>query len=285
MTLTEAQLAERPNQLGGSDMASILGWTTTRTAYQTWKRKTGRDTESRRETEEMEWGSVLERPILLHCAEKFGEPIEPKSDTIRDEEYPFLVATVDGLSPDGLTIYEVKCVSVFVAKRDWSLGEEDGVPIYYITQAAHYLGIRRDAERVVFFVLVGGNKLHRFEITRAACGDLIATNRAFAVSWWFDHVVADVPPDPVNSRDAADLWRQAEDAKTIAPTPEIVGAFEQLNTIRRRIKADTALAEPLAVTIQNYMGDAEILPINDREEVTWKRTKTGRMFRGPWSNR
>ena len=88
------------------------------------------------------------------------------------------------------TILECKTASEYMSKL---FGEEgsDHIPDYYLTHCLWYLKLT-GAKVCYLAVLIGGNKFRMYRIERD--DDLIESIFKQVKAFWFNHVIADVPP-------------------------------------------------------------------------------------------
>ncbi|GAB3459483.1 YqaJ viral recombinase family nuclease [Actinophytocola sediminis] len=122
-------------------MCGLSPWAT---PYQVWLEKTGRaDPEpDLASLERMRWGTLLEPVLLAEWDERNPEYIlTGGAGLYADAEYPWMLATVDGLAwtPDQALagVVEAKTGSHRTAMR-WAEGE---TPVYYVTQVQWYMRI------------------------------------------------------------------------------------------------------------------------------------------------
>lgn len=153
-------LALRGRGIGGSDVASICGFSKWTSAYTLWAQKTGLVESNVEYSEPMEWGNRLE-PVIL---DKF-EHEHPELKVLRDvgtwshPDREWQIANPDAVfeREDGtLGIIEVKTAAY---EDDW----RDGVPQYYETQVQWYLQTF-DFDFAYVVVLFHGNKYQEFEL-------------------------------------------------------------------------------------------------------------------------
>lgn len=194
---------ERQKYIGGSDIAAILGLSPWRNAVDLWLDKTtprregdGNNAVAKRR------GSRLEPYIIDMICEDYGLEIVERNHRYLDDEYPFLAAEIDFEYQDPETGQvengEIKTVHPF-KKKEWGEVETDSLPLYYLTQVHHGMGVRH-ARRCRVFALIG-DELRPYVVERD--DELIASMRARAVDFWTRYVVPQVQP-PLNFDDGED---------------------------------------------------------------------------------
>jgi putative phage-type endonuclease len=134
---SEAWKSWRSKGLGGSDSASLLGWSPYKTALELWQEKVGlRKPEfSPFQLSAMERGKTLEPEIRKWYEEKVGAKF--KEDIGEHKRHSFIRASYDGINfdfknPDGSKgrILEIKAPN----KNDHALAGAGMVPEKYLTQ-------------------------------------------------------------------------------------------------------------------------------------------------------
>ena len=223
-----AWLAARRLGIGGSDVAAILGLSRWKTAVDVWLDKLGR-LPPQPETEAMRFGTLLEPVIIEEFSRRTGMEVRRGLPMQQHEQHTFMLASLDGLVEDRQAIVEAKTARM---ADGWG---EDGtaeIPPYYQTQVAHYMAV---TGAVVAFVpvLIGGSDFRIYEVERdeGFIADLVEAERAF----WFDHVLAEVPPEPVNAADALRLWAR-DDGSEFEVGEEIADKVARLKVAKAELK-------------------------------------------------
>ena len=151
---TEEWLRWRQKGIGGSDVAPILGISKWSSAIDIWLSKTNQKRDEVVENEAMTWGKILEPVIRDRFREVTGRKVIEVHAILQNEEHPFMIADIDGLTTDDSgepAILECKCVSEF-KRSEW----ETDIPVYYRTQVEHYLAVTGLSIAYVA-ALIGGN--------------------------------------------------------------------------------------------------------------------------------
>lgn len=192
----ESWLEARTLGVGGSDVAAIMGLSPYRSAYEVWAEKTGLaqapDLSGR---ESVQWGNILEPVVGDHYRGLHPErEVRRVNALCRSLSRPWAQASLDYEVRDpemGWGVLEIKTVGLRRAS-DW----EAGVPIYYQTQIAHYMGVTGRPFADVA-VLVGGQEYREYRVVRDE-GDVEAVREAVD-SFWHANVEGGVAPDPSGS--------------------------------------------------------------------------------------
>jgi putative phage-type endonuclease len=205
--ITEPTAPDRTKFIGGSDVAAILGVSPWRNIVDLWMDKikprgdTGNVQAKRR-------GQRLEPYILDMIREEFGLDIVAHNQRYIDEEFPFLACEIDFEYIDSDTGKiengEIKTVHPFKAK-EWGAELSDDLPLPYIAQAQHNLGIK-GRRRCKVFALIGDD-LKPYTIERD--DELIAAMREKSVEFWNRYVIPQImPPIDYQHKDVIDTLKR-----------------------------------------------------------------------------
>lgn len=276
MDMSRAEfLEQRRKYIGGSDMAAILNISPWRNAVELWLDKTtppaaedGKNIMAKRR------GSRLEPYILDMIKEDYGLNIINTNQRYIDDEFDFLAAEIDFEYEDPETGQvengEIKTVHPF-KKKEWGEEETDSLPLYYLTQIHHGLGVRK-ARRCRVFALIG-DELKPYIVERD--DELIESLRSRACEFWNDFVIPKIQP-PIN-------FDEGEDAvKTLRRIyPGTDGTIMEANPMHEHWRMVMDEAQSLAkhydnvaagakAHILNEMGNATALQFNDGMAFTRK---------------
>ncbi|WP_018694331.1 YqaJ viral recombinase family nuclease [Algicola sagamiensis] len=272
---------ERSLGIGGSDVGAILGVNKYKTPYQVWLEKTGRaEPEDLSDNERVHFGNVLEDTVAQEYSRRTGCKVQRRNKPFIHAEMPWLRANLDRVVVGEKKVLECKTAGAF-AMADWGEAGTDEVPESYLLQVTHYMYVL-GWNKADLAVLVGGNEF------RIYCFDLDEELADFIQqklqSFWFDHVIADVPPEAQNNTDLETFYKAEDGLSTVAP-PEIIEKFKRLRMIKDQIKAlETEAYGPsvggkpiggLDFEIKNFMGKSTELLIDDegKRMCSWKKQK------------
>lgn len=272
-------LAARRKGLGGSDVAAMLGLSKYKTPYQLWLDKTGRDTDDET-SEPAYWGNVLEDIVAKEFAKRNNVKIQRVNDLIKHPTLEFAFANIDRaivnpaisgtvrIKNGGLTtdqILECKTASGWLEKL-WG-DDVESIPDYYLTQCQWYLG-NTQAEVCHLAVLIGGQKFKQYSIKRD--DELISILHDEASSFWHDHVLADLPPDPTTMDDCLHRWANHVDGKSILADQELYDLVLEYKEVRAVLKDGKEQAESLKIQIAKHLQDAESVIHNGKKLLSFK---------------
>ena len=182
-------LEVRRSGLGGSDVAAALGMSPWKSTLELWEEKALGKKQPWQESESMAWGKLLEPVIRDEFARRTGMKVTPCRSMLQSPQYPWMLASLDGIIDDpqrGIGVLEIKTTSAF-RQDDWS---EDRCPDAYALQVAHYLAVTGLSYAVVV-VLVGGNKLQWLTVNRDE--ELISSLVGLEQHFW-QQVLTQTPP-------------------------------------------------------------------------------------------
>lgn len=174
----EEWLKYRTQGIGGSDVSIIAGINPFKSVHRLWLEKTGQAEPEQTDSEYAHFGTLLEPIVRKEFAERTGLKVRQKHMLLQSEEYPFMLADLDGvIREDGgeMAIFEAKTASAY-KQEVW----ENGIPAPYILQVQHYMAVT-GARRTYIAALVGGNHFyhHVIERDKEMIGKIIAMEKCF----------------------------------------------------------------------------------------------------------
>lgn len=267
---------DRSKFLGGSDIAAVLGLSPWKTPLDLWRDKTTPRTENPAKAvfkRGIRWeGAVAE--MLVESLEAQGRKVEIVASNRRyqDQEHQFLAAEIDfEIRLDGsdeITNVELKTVHPFKL-REWGESGSDDLPIHYTAQVMHGLGVTR-RRSAMLAALFGADELRVYPV--GADDETIAALRSMAVAFWTQHVLAGVPPQPINLADVAKLFdKDAPEAVPLLADETLTEQVMRMRAIHAEIKAREAEADALEFSIKKAMRDCtEIVMQNGKSAVEWR---------------
>lgn len=281
-------LAGRKKGIGGSDVAAILGFSPYKSPYQLWLDKTGRSERKESQNESAHFGNLLEDVVAKEFSRRAGVKVQRVTQQLFLEEHPWALGNIDRavINPDiagnvrfkdgALTtdrLLECKTASEYMSKL---FGEEgsDQVPDYYLTQCLWYLLIT-GCKVIDLAVLIGGNKFRMYRIERDE--DLIQSIFNQVKAFWFNHVIADIPPDPTCFDDVLHRWSNHVVGKQVEADFEHIKLAEELITVQGRLKADKAREDEIKLKIVSTMQDAEMMISQGKSICTYKEQSSTRI--------
>jgi putative phage-type endonuclease len=261
--------------LGGSDAAAVIGVSPWATPVELWMQKTGRTPKEKPDAAQQrrfDRGHKLEPFIREMAIDKLraeGHKVELLASNQRyvDPEFPFLSCEIDfELLLDGEHINcDAKSVSGF-ARKKWGEVDTEDVPIEYAAQFMHGLMVT-GRRRCLVAALRSFDDVDIFWTIRD--DETIAAMRPKLVSFWVDHVLADVPPDPMVFDDIKILF-PTDDGQSVEASQDIAEKVEQLRAVKARIKEFEEAEEALRFEIADFISPHARLAFGGRDICTWK---------------
>ena len=269
----EEWLEYRRLGIGGSDASVVCGINRYKSPVELWLDKTGQlpHQEAR---EAAYWGTQLEPFVRAEFTKRTGIEVCHKSELLQSEEYPFMLANLDGVCevPDvGTCIFEAKTASAYKA-GEW----EDTIPDEYQLQIQHYMAVTGYAGAYIA-VLIGGNTF-RWKFVERDEG-LISMLIELEAAFW-NHV-QDLTPPPLDGSDASTRFLSERfpngKPKSQITLPDAASALlaqyddacEQLEIVtEQKHKAENLLKE--------MMGENEVGTAGGRV-ITWKSVSQERL--------
>lgn len=278
--LTDEQRAKRRHGLGGSDAPAVfdVGFSC---AFALWVDKLWGNTIT--PTARMQRGSDLEPLIAAKAAEKLGfRDVTLASEMTADgwvdhPDLDWMFANLDAICDGGEVIIECKAIEYRDKGHEWGHdGDPEGCSLPVNLQALHQLETT-GAELVVVSVLfVDTWELRTFPIRpdRDIQGRMVDGEHRF----WFDNVVAQVPPPIADTDTAWDAIRQIDEqpaSKIVLPDTARTLIADYVTTRDQRLKI-TDREKKLRVEIARLMGDNTEGVLDDEIAVEFKQPSTGR---------
>ena len=266
-------LEYRKQGIGGSDASVVCGINRYKSPVELWLDKTGQ-LPPQEAGEAAYWGTQLEPFVRAEFTKRTGIEVCHKSELLQSEEYPFMLANLDGVCevPDvGTCIFEAKTASAYKA-GEW----EDTIPDEYQLQIQHYMAVTGYAGAYIA-VLIGGNTFRWKFVERDE--ELISMLIELEAAFW-NHV-QDLTPPPLDGSDASTRFLSERfpnsKPKSQITLPDAASALlaqyddacEQLEIVtEQKHKAENLLKE--------MMGENEVGTAGGRV-ITWKSVSQERL--------
>ncbi len=288
----------RRSSLGASEVAAALGLMPDGEVYSRpidiWLDKTGAERVTPIARGRTEAGHRFE-PVVRNWYRDLVRSDVVESNTLRHPEHAWVTCTPDSLvMVDGAPKrnVQIKCVGArpsFSWPGMCSIPDDDGpfiinpsegIPQYYRVQVEWEMGILHaihHVEETHLVALLGGTELRIYEVRRDQ--ELWGALFEAASKFWFDHVVADVPPPPDGSeafkKFLARRYPQAERAD-LEPMPREVEALARRYLKSREIEGRASDAKDLVANeLRAAIGErAGFVGLGIK--VVWRNTKKGR---------
>lgn len=265
-----AWLLKRRSGIGSSDLSAILGLSQYTASIDVWEDKTGRIPllADLADNEAIRWGVLLEPVVRDEYARRNRLRIETVG-MLRSQQWPWMLCDPDGIVVGQRAGYEGKTAGAFT--REWSNTE---IADHAELQAQHCMAVT-GYDRWHVACLVGGQK-PIFRIVERD-DELIGYLLSAAQTFWFDHVLADVPPPPDASK-AYGAWldrkHPADNGSHVEVDPELAAELKaEHEEIDRAEKALAARKQALENRVKALHGNADRLLSDGREITTWRTIK------------
>lgn len=296
--LSEKQLLERRNYIGGSDVSGILGWSPWTTPLSVYLSKIGESTSDVDTSlgSPIDRGNRCEKAILRAYSKRTGNKLKSSCDTICHTDYAFLAANIDAQVNDQL-IVEAKTAS---NRREWGEDGSSQIPEHYLTQVAFYSALTGAAMvdiPVLFFKRNFSTEVARqAELKDCAITDLDYSLFSYefavfhykknekleellineCVKFWNNHVMKKHPPAATDLQDVAALYKTSTPASCVADT-SLFKKCKRYREIKDCIDKFIAEKKEIELDIKKSMGEKEIMVSEDGEVLsTWKSSITNR---------
>lgn len=288
-------MPDRTKFLGGSDSAAVMGLSPWATPVELWQQKTGRVQKpepDRAQMKRFERGHRLEpfiRDMAVDKLRALGLEVELITFNERyvDPEHPFMSCEIDfelrltgeieiGGNPvvfDGEHINcDAKSVTGF-ARKKWGEEDTEDVPIEYAAQ--FMFGLMVTGRRYCLVAALRSfDDVDVFWTVRD--DETIAAMRPKLVSFWVDHVLADVAPDPLVFDDIKALFPN-DDGKSVEADQDTADKVDRLRSVKAQIKALEGIEESLKFDIAEWISPHALLRWGGKEIASWKGQNDSRL--------
>ena len=262
----EEWLRWRTKGIGGSDVSVIAGVNPFRSIFQLWLEKTGQIEPEETENENTHFGNVLEPVVKREFSKRTGLKVRAKRALLQSEEYPFMLADLDGVIYENgkMNLFEAKTASAY-KQEIW----EKGIPEEYVLQVQHYMAVT-GAEKTYLAALVGGNRFYWKVVRRdeQKIAEIIALEKAF----WEENVLAGKEPVPDGSGATTDFLNEkyaSSNGNTILLPEEALSLCRRYEELSGQLNELQDKKDAVSNQLKNFLKNNESGVIGEYR-VTWK---------------
>lgn len=262
----EEWLRCRTQGIGGLDVSVIAGINPFKSGYQLWLEKTGQIEPEQSNTEYTHFGTILEPIVRKEFMQRTGLKVRQKHMLLQSEEYPFMLADLDGVINENgeRVIFEAKTASSY-KQEIW----EGGVPAEYILQVQHHMFVT-GARKTYVAALVCGNHFYCHTVERD--DDMIRKIIAMEKYFWEVNVIGGVEPIPDGSEATTNYFNRrfsVSNGLAIELPTEVLSVCDEYERLSQQMKELETAKNAAANLLKSYMKEAEIGTVGDRK-ITWK---------------
>jgi putative phage-type endonuclease len=255
-------LAMRPDSVGASESATVLGLNPWESQLQLYLLKIG-SMPPAGENQRMKVGKLMEPVIAALYREETGCEFACFQRFLRSPSHQWMTATLDGVRTDGRVV-ELKNVGVGQADK-WGESGSDDVPLMYIIQATHQM-VCSGTDVLDVAALIGGWDFRWYSIPR---DDRVADRIVEATGEFMDRVQRRDPPPVDPARDGAALarlWPRAEGEVELGPVGELL--VESWEAHGRAIREHEAARDRVKTELLCHLGEAASARLADGRILT-----------------
>jgi predicted phage-related endonuclease len=286
---------DRSTFLGGSDAAAVMGVSPWSTPVELWQKKTGRAKSEAPDvaaSKRYERGHKLEpfiRDMVIDKLVSMGLAVELAACNARyiDPDYSFMSCEIDFelrltgtvAIGDSIVVFEnehinadAKSVTGF-ARKKWGVEDTEDVPIEYAAQ--FMFGLMVTGRR--YCLVAALRSFDDVDVYWTVRDDeTIQAMRPKLASFWIDHILADVPPDPLLFADIKALF-PSDNGLSKPATQEIADRVQRLRDVKAQIKSLEEAEKALQFDIAEFISPFAALTYQGKEIATWKGQSTSRL--------
>lgn len=269
----EDWLEWRKKGIGGSDASVVCGISRYKSPVELWLDKTGQ-LPYQEAGEAAYWGTQLEALVRAEFTKRTGIEVEHKGVLLQSEEYPFMLANLDGTCehPDyGTCIFEAKTASAYKA-GEW----DDAIPDEYQLQIQHYMAVT-GYKAAYIAVLIGGNTFRWKLVERDE--ELISMLIELEADFWH-HVEDGTPPAMDGSNASAkflsERFPDSVPKSQIALPDTATDLIQQYDTACEQLEVITEQKQEAENKLKELLGENEVGTAGDRI-IVWKSVSQERL--------
>ena len=276
---------ERRHFIGGSDIGAILGLNAYKTPVDVWLEKTGKA--SRQPTNlAMRFGTFAEEFVASEYSQATGLLVkEPEAEFIHPE-YVYCRAHLDRLVFDALEtkqelgppkkILECKTASPF-RQEQWGDSGSNQVPFSYLCQCIWYMAVT-GLPTTDLAVLFGNSDFRIYTIDRDIELEQIILEKANI--FWNENILKDIPPQTSSEEDCKKLFEKSCPEKSMEADKALLQMAIDYQALLAKEEEVAGSINHIKQIFMNTMKDAESIRFNNRDLITWKKTKPVSRFDG-----
>lgn len=296
---SEEEWLKARTRIGGSDIGSLAGLNPYASAFRVYTDKVHGSSFSGNAATEL--GNHLEAPVGEIYAKETNSAVVDWPVLFRSTDNSYAAANVDRfivteseqfpagrvtrwesleVPPGLLAVLEIKTGALASPGKphEWFQGGES-IPLSYACQGQWYLGVT-GLPRVEFGALIGG---HGF-ITRTMERDehLIKDLQTVAESFWFNHIIPQVPPEPDGSAATEEalkvLYPSSKPGAVVEGGSELAQAWKEFEESKVVFAEAEAAKKKARAKIVSIVGDAEVATVDGVPILSYKSTRDASYF-------
>jgi len=251
--------------IGGSDVSVVCGINKWKSPIELWLEKTGQFP-PQEAGEAAYWGNRLEDLVREEFTLRTGIEVIPVKQILQSEEYPFMLANLDGICEHpvfGDVIFEAKTSSAY-RSGEW---EGDSIPDEYILQVQHYMAVT-GCRGAYIAVLLGGNNFKWQFIERD--DELIEMLIQLESDFW-EKVQKRIPPtldgSDASAKFLSKYFPNSVPESSIELPETAVSLIEQFYSADEKIKQYEEQKQEAENLLKQMLGDNETGIINSSNTV------------------
>ena len=267
----EGWLRLRKSGIGGSDAGAVCGVNPYKSALAVYQDKISEDI-SNDDNEAMRQGRDLEEYVAKRFTEATGLKVKRSAFMYRSDEHPFMIADIDRLIIGEKAGLECKTASAYSADK-WKDG---AIPESYEIQCRHYMAVMGFTHMYTACLILGKDFVIR-RIDRDP--EMEAAIISIECSFWNDHVIPKVMPDPDGSRAYDEILDKYFSKRNDKEAIKLIGfdkdlrRREELNSLIDKLETER---NEIDQRIKVYMEGTEQAQTDDYR-VSWIFTETQRL--------
>jgi len=271
--LSEQQLAERRQGIGGSDCSAVLGLNPFKTPLDLYYEKLGEREDIITNEDAVHFGNVLEDIVAEEYTRRTGDKVHRVNQPQVHLEHDFMRALLDRRVVGKKKVMECKTANQYTA-QNWGPSGTDEVPEHYLLQTTHYMGVM-GWNKADLAVLIGGQdfRIYNFKLDQELLEMVIEAEKEF-----WQRVQDRNPPAAINKQDI-DTYMAIDNGESITASQDVEQAVTLLKDVKGRLKELDSKKTELETQVKVYMGENSVLVNLDGSPLTtFKKSKDSNRF-------
>lgn len=266
MTAAEYHASERQSRIGASDVASVLGISPYRSAYELWLEKTGQ-LEPWAGNEATKLGTKAESILLDEAEEQLGQL--DRGVLLWAPGSQLIAATLDGQVVR--TRCPVECKTSGLTGGPvvgyWGDPGTDEIPDYYLVQVQMQIWCA-GADLAHVKAWLGGRGIVDYQVHRSDA--VIKAIADQCREWWERHIVGEVVPEMEAAPSLEVVKRiRRQPNKVVELSESEITLLEQFEAAQASEKTSEALVEDFKARLILSLGDAEMGTLPDGRSISY----------------
>lgn len=266
----------RSKGIGSSDIAVITGVSPWKTPYQLWREKTGKDNPDY-SNEFTEAGHKIEPVVAEYFQDRSGHRVIKNTEPdymVKHDVHDFIRVHPDReyFAKDKSGRGTLECKTKY-----YQTPEKGSLPLDWYAQNQYQMGTLKQKFGAIAWISFSFGisfDYEEFELSPEYYDYLVNE----AGDFWNNHVLKDIPPDPLTGEDVQKRWPEHQAGLSIEASSELYETYRKAYELKQRISHLKSDLERYEEEIKLACGPSEMIRFDNKVLVTFKAPKQSYMF-------